>query len=188
MCIPLVFWHLTQFLYCWQVRSLTLDVRVWEPSVMGYFQAVGNTYANTIWEELLASDSIGSEEQAHRCVYAIAPVSLILCLTFCILWDFWLLTLTLNLFSRGTGDDRNGYSREIPRLKPKANDPIAVKEKFIHAKVCSLDYGNKFTHFILEMNIFRFICTFLCVSFIYHLLLMCYLEFELAVSSTYRCR
>lgn len=35
---------------------------------MGYFQAVGNTYANTIWEELLAPDSIGSEELGERCV------------------------------------------------------------------------------------------------------------------------
>lgn len=47
---------------------MTLDVRVWEPSVMGYFQAVGNTYANTIWEELLSSDSIGLEELGERCV------------------------------------------------------------------------------------------------------------------------
>jgi len=62
-----VFCRFTPCLYVWQVRSLTLDVRVWEPSVMGYFQAVGNSYANTIWEELLASDSIGSEELSERC-------------------------------------------------------------------------------------------------------------------------
>ncbi|KAG0569778.1 hypothetical protein M758_6G111100 [Ceratodon purpureus] len=84
-----------------KVRSLTLDVRVWEPSVIGYFQSVGNTYANTIWEELLASDSKGAEELGE---------------------------------SRGTGDDRNGSTRDFTRVKPKANDPIAVKEKFIHAK------------------------------------------------------
>lgn len=82
-----------------KVRSLTLDVRVWEPSVIGYFQSVGNTYANTIWEELLTSDSGGTED----------------------------------LGKRGSVD-RNGSGRDAVRVKPKANDPIGVKEKFIHAK------------------------------------------------------
>ncbi len=34
-----------------QVRSLTLDVKVWEPSVISYFQSIGNACANSIWEE-----------------------------------------------------------------------------------------------------------------------------------------
>lgn len=38
-----------------QVRSLTLDVKVWEPSVLNLFQSIGNIYANSIWEELLHS-------------------------------------------------------------------------------------------------------------------------------------
>ncbi|KAK9090009.1 hypothetical protein Sjap_023186 [Stephania japonica] len=42
---------------CFQVRSLTLDVKVWEPSVIALFQSLGNAYANTIWEELLDSQS-----------------------------------------------------------------------------------------------------------------------------------
>ncbi|XP_019441572.1 PREDICTED: ADP-ribosylation factor GTPase-activating protein AGD3-like isoform X1 [Lupinus angustifolius] len=36
-----------------KVRSLTLDVKVWEPSVISLFQSLGNTFANSIWEELL---------------------------------------------------------------------------------------------------------------------------------------
>ncbi|XP_013630169.1 PREDICTED: ADP-ribosylation factor GTPase-activating protein AGD3-like [Brassica oleracea var. oleracea] len=40
-----------------KVRSLTLDVKVWEPSVITLFQALGNTFANTVWEELLHSRS-----------------------------------------------------------------------------------------------------------------------------------
>ncbi|XP_038708108.1 ADP-ribosylation factor GTPase-activating protein AGD1 isoform X2 [Tripterygium wilfordii] len=36
-----------------KVRSLTLDVKVWEPSVLNLFQSIGNTYANSIWEEML---------------------------------------------------------------------------------------------------------------------------------------
>lgn len=38
-----------------QVRSLTLDVKVWEPSVLSLFQSLGNTFANSVWEELLHS-------------------------------------------------------------------------------------------------------------------------------------
>ncbi|KAG2334184.1 hypothetical protein Bca52824_005364 [Brassica carinata] len=40
-----------------KVRSLTLDVKVWEPSVITLFQALGNNFANTVWEELLHSRS-----------------------------------------------------------------------------------------------------------------------------------
>lgn len=38
-----------------KVRSLTLDVKVWENSVISLFQALGNNFANSIWEELLRS-------------------------------------------------------------------------------------------------------------------------------------
>ncbi|XP_022725757.1 ADP-ribosylation factor GTPase-activating protein AGD3-like isoform X1 [Durio zibethinus] len=40
-----------------KVRSLTLDVKVWEPSVISLFQSLGNTFANSVWEELLHSRS-----------------------------------------------------------------------------------------------------------------------------------
>ncbi|XP_057485579.1 ADP-ribosylation factor GTPase-activating protein AGD3-like [Actinidia eriantha] len=36
-----------------KVRSLTLDVKVWEPSVISLFQSLGNTFANSVWEEQL---------------------------------------------------------------------------------------------------------------------------------------
>ncbi|XP_042403238.1 ADP-ribosylation factor GTPase-activating protein AGD2-like isoform X1 [Zingiber officinale] len=36
-----------------KVRSLTLDVKVWEPAVMDLFCALGNAYCNSVWEELL---------------------------------------------------------------------------------------------------------------------------------------
>ncbi|XP_057949789.1 ADP-ribosylation factor GTPase-activating protein AGD3 [Malania oleifera] len=38
-----------------KVRSLTLDVKVWEPSVISLFQSLGNTFANSVWEEQLQS-------------------------------------------------------------------------------------------------------------------------------------
>eukprot|EP00257_Ricinus_communis_P025595 XP_025013009.1 ADP-ribosylation factor GTPase-activating protein AGD4 isoform X2 [Ricinus communis] len=36
-----------------KVRSLTLDVKVWEPTVLDLFHALGNAYCNSIWEGLL---------------------------------------------------------------------------------------------------------------------------------------
>ncbi|KAJ4834814.1 hypothetical protein Tsubulata_025706 [Turnera subulata] len=39
------------------VRSLTLDVKVWEPSVISLFKSLGNAFANSVWEELLQSIS-----------------------------------------------------------------------------------------------------------------------------------
>ncbi|XP_031100520.1 ADP-ribosylation factor GTPase-activating protein AGD3-like isoform X2 [Ipomoea triloba] len=36
-----------------KVRSLTLDVKVWEPSIITLFHALGNAFANSVWEELL---------------------------------------------------------------------------------------------------------------------------------------
>ncbi|XP_073143284.1 ADP-ribosylation factor GTPase-activating protein AGD3 isoform X1 [Henckelia pumila] len=41
-----------------KVRSLTLDVKVWEPSVINLFQSLGNTFANCVWEELLQSKGV----------------------------------------------------------------------------------------------------------------------------------
>uniref|UniRef100_A0A453RNP8 Uncharacterized protein n=1 Tax=Aegilops tauschii subsp. strangulata TaxID=200361 RepID=A0A453RNP8_AEGTS len=43
-----------------QVRSLTLDVRVWEPSVINLFQSLGNMFVNRVWEETLPSSNNGS--------------------------------------------------------------------------------------------------------------------------------
>ena len=33
-----------------QVRSCTLDTKVWEPAVVGLFQHIGNEFANRVWE------------------------------------------------------------------------------------------------------------------------------------------
>lgn len=52
-CIALVFCILSSVVISLQVRSLTLDVKVWEPSVIALFQALGNTFANSVWEESL---------------------------------------------------------------------------------------------------------------------------------------
>ncbi|GAB2275213.1 ADP-ribosylation factor GTPase-activating protein agd4 [Dionaea muscipula] len=37
-----------------KVRSITLDVKVWEPVMLDLFRALGNQYCNSVWEELLS--------------------------------------------------------------------------------------------------------------------------------------
>jgi hypothetical protein len=43
-----------------QVRSTTLDVKVWEPSVVGLFQQLGNEFANQVWEGAAGGGAGGS--------------------------------------------------------------------------------------------------------------------------------
>ncbi|KVI06120.1 Ankyrin repeat-containing protein [Cynara cardunculus var. scolymus] len=38
-----------------KVRSLELDVKIWEPSVIMLFQSLGNVFANSIWEKFLTA-------------------------------------------------------------------------------------------------------------------------------------
>ncbi|GMN60483.1 hypothetical protein TIFTF001_029567 [Ficus carica] len=56
-----------------KVRSLTLDVKVWDNSVIAFFESMGNTYTNSIWEELLhlkstfqANDMFTSSTKSDR--------------------------------------------------------------------------------------------------------------------------
>ncbi|KAI3766084.1 hypothetical protein L2E82_16134 [Cichorium intybus] len=43
-----------------KVRSLELDVKAWEPSVIKLFQSLGNVFSNSIWEKMLTDESIDS--------------------------------------------------------------------------------------------------------------------------------
>ncbi|GAB2242849.1 hypothetical protein Droror1_Dr00019624 [Drosera rotundifolia] len=37
-----------------KVRSITLDVKVWEPVILDLFRTLGNQYCNSVWEELIS--------------------------------------------------------------------------------------------------------------------------------------
>ncbi|XP_073299884.1 ADP-ribosylation factor GTPase-activating protein AGD3-like [Primulina huaijiensis] len=52
-----------------KVRSLTLDVKVWEPSVINLFQSLGNTFANSVWEELLQSKGVFQVDLGSTSLY-----------------------------------------------------------------------------------------------------------------------
>ncbi|XP_020573254.1 ADP-ribosylation factor GTPase-activating protein AGD4-like isoform X1 [Phalaenopsis equestris] len=53
MCIECSGIHRNFGVHISKVRSLTLDVKVWEPVIMDLFQALGNSYCNSVWEEAL---------------------------------------------------------------------------------------------------------------------------------------
>uniref|UniRef100_A0A6N2NLI6 ADP-ribosylation factor GTPase-activating protein AGD1 n=1 Tax=Salix viminalis TaxID=40686 RepID=A0A6N2NLI6_SALVM len=80
-----------------KVRSLTLDVKVWDPSILNLFQSLGNYCANTIWEELLHPTSSTSDEVPK-------------------------------------GFSKSDRYKQFRVRKPNQDDPITVKEQFIHAK------------------------------------------------------
>uniref|UniRef100_A0A0E0K2P5 ADP-ribosylation factor GTPase-activating protein AGD2-like n=1 Tax=Oryza punctata TaxID=4537 RepID=A0A0E0K2P5_ORYPU len=45
-----------------KVRSLRLDVKVWEPVIMDLFRELGNDYTNSIWEAMLPKEDQGIDE------------------------------------------------------------------------------------------------------------------------------
>jgi len=101
-----------------KVRSLTLDVKVWGPSILGLFQATGNAFVNGLWEGKLQeagksddSDIWDAKDDVPR-------------------------ARGLSLFreaGRGTAA-RPAGSESFPGKKPKASSPLTEKEKYITMK------------------------------------------------------
>ncbi|KAI9114471.1 hypothetical protein K1719_014699 [Acacia pycnantha] len=87
-----------------KVRSLTLDVKVWNASVLGLFQSLGNLFANSVWEELLHSPSNAAD--MPLCSFKV----------------------------------RN---KLFHAKKPEPDDPICLKERFIHAKYLEKVFVNR---------------------------------------------
>ncbi|XP_062222685.1 ADP-ribosylation factor GTPase-activating protein AGD2-like [Phragmites australis] len=56
-----------------KVRSLRLDVKVWEPVIMDLFRALGNDYANSIWEALLPKEDQGMDESNGAILFIEKP-------------------------------------------------------------------------------------------------------------------
>ncbi|EFJ48703.1 hypothetical protein VOLCADRAFT_117454, partial [Volvox carteri f. nagariensis] len=49
-----------------KVRSLTLDVRVWEPTILELFSRLGNTAVNAVWEARLTQLQAQQQQQQRR--------------------------------------------------------------------------------------------------------------------------
>ncbi|XP_057417370.1 ADP-ribosylation factor GTPase-activating protein AGD1-like isoform X2 [Lotus japonicus] len=81
-----------------KVRSLTLDVKVWDASVLSMFKSLGNVFANSVWEELLHSRS------------------------------------SLQTVDTAVGSSKANRVKLFDARKPKHDDSISLKERFIHAK------------------------------------------------------
>lgn len=106
-----------------KVRSLTLDVKVWGPSMLGLFLATGNAFVNGLWDSKLQNSGQSNDSD---------------------IWDAkddvpWMRGLSLfPEASRGSAArgaaGAAGTASNFCGKKPEAYDPLSEKENYITLK------------------------------------------------------
>ncbi|XP_038892774.1 ADP-ribosylation factor GTPase-activating protein AGD4-like isoform X3 [Benincasa hispida] len=74
LCIECSGVHRNLGVHISKVRSIILDVKVWEPSILDLFRNLGNAYCNSIWEGLFLADT-GSNNTQHAVATSIPKPS-----------------------------------------------------------------------------------------------------------------
>ncbi|KAK9691368.1 hypothetical protein RND81_09G192700 [Saponaria officinalis] len=75
MCIECSGAHRNLGVHISKVRSITLDVKVWEPTLLELFRGLGNAFCNSVWEELLPPDKDRNDESASSGTSIVKPSS-----------------------------------------------------------------------------------------------------------------
>eukprot|EP00899_Mesostigma_viride_P011742 jgi/Mesvir1/20569/Mv14813-RA.2 len=155
MCIDCSGTHRQLGVHISKVRSLTLDVRAWIPSIMAMFQELGNNAVNEVWEEALlrakAQDASELANNGGAGAAAAADDSWLwsaddddddeestglVCTPVSTLAKHAALAMKGPGAAAGAGAAGKGDAAAAPPMiaKPNRNDPMSVKEQYIRAK------------------------------------------------------